>query len=178
MTRNASTTEEPDAGKPQIRTFAGAFTKSQTEEIVSKLVISPSLSINTGDTIAIQADDGLYLSRIARGDENPIEAAKDSIDVYSQFKVTILANGQIALQADSGLYLSRLARGDENPIEAAKDSIDAYSQFKVTILANGQIALQADSGLYLSRIARGDENPIEAAKDSIDAFSQFTVVEL
>jgi len=76
----------------------------------------------------------LYLSRIARGDTNPIEAAKESIDVYSQFKVTILANSQIALQADSDLYLSRIARGDTNPIEAAKESIDGYSQFKVILL--------------------------------------------
>ena len=158
--------------------LCGRFTKAQTEKTMSKLVISPSLSIDTGNTIAIQADNGWYLSRITRGDENPIEAEKDSIDAYSQFKVTILANGQIALQADSGLYLSRIARSDLNPIEAAKGSIDAYSQFKVTILANGQIALQANSGLYLSRIARGDENPIEAAKGSIDAYSQFTVVKL
>jgi len=112
----------------------GRFTKAQTEEIMSKLVISPSLSIDTGNTIAIQADNGLYLSRIGRGDLNPIEAAKGSIDAYSQFKVTILANGQIALQADSGLYLSRIGRGDLNPIEAAKGSIDAYSQFKVVLV--------------------------------------------
>ena len=68
----------------------GRFTKAQTEKTMPKLVISPSLSIDTGNTIAIQADSGLYLSRIARGDENPIEAAKDSIDAYSQFKVVLV----------------------------------------------------------------------------------------
>ena len=83
MTRNASTTEEPDAGKPQISTFAGRFTKAQTEKTMPKLVISPSLSIDTGNTIALQADSGLYLSRIARGPDNPIEAEKDSIDAFS-----------------------------------------------------------------------------------------------
>ena len=120
----------PENANPDLR---GHFTKAQTEEIMP-IVISPSLSIDTGNTIAIQADSGLYLSRIARGDLNPIEAAKGSIDPWSRFKVTILANGQIALQADSGLYLSRIARGDLNPIEASKGSIDAYSQFKVVLV--------------------------------------------
>ncbi len=106
----------------------------QREKTMPDIVVPLSMSIKTGDTIAIKADDGLYLSRIARGDTNPIEAAKDSIDEYSQFKVTILANSQIALQADSGLYLSRIARGDTNPFEAAKESIDVYSQFKVILL--------------------------------------------
>ena len=46
--------------------------------------------LQTGDVIALQADTGLYLSRIARGDTNPIEAEKDSIDPYSQFTITLI----------------------------------------------------------------------------------------
>jgi len=48
------------------------------------------VTILANSQIALQADSGLYLSRIARGDTNPIEAAKESIDVYSQFKVILL----------------------------------------------------------------------------------------
>ncbi len=70
----------------------GRFTKAQTEKTVPKLVISPSLSIDTGNTIALQADSGLYLSRFNRGsvNVNPIEAAKKSIDASSQFTVVKL----------------------------------------------------------------------------------------
>ena len=70
------------------RPLRGHITKAQTEEIMP-IVISPSLSIATGNTIALQADSGLYLSRIGRGDLNPIEAAKGSIDQWSQFKVVL-----------------------------------------------------------------------------------------
>ena len=39
-------------------------------------------------TLALQADNGLYLSRIRRGDLDPIEAAKATIDPYSRFRIT------------------------------------------------------------------------------------------
>jgi len=94
--------------------------------------------LQTGDVIALQADTGLYLSRINRGDTNPIEAEKNSIDPYSQFTVTVLDNSKVALQADTGLYLSRIARGDTNPIEAEKNSIDPYSQFTITLIQSSR----------------------------------------
>jgi len=50
--------------------------------------------LQTGDVIALQADTGLYLSRIARGDTNPIEAEKNSIDPYSQFTVTLIQSSR------------------------------------------------------------------------------------
>jgi hypothetical protein len=41
------------------------------------------LELRTGDIIALQADNGRYLTRIHRGDKDPIEAAKSGIDVDS-----------------------------------------------------------------------------------------------
>ncbi|KVX18165.1 hypothetical protein WL02_13880 [Burkholderia ubonensis] len=80
----------------------------------------------------MQADDGLYLSRINRGSENPIEAAKKEIDVFSKFRVVTVGPQQIALLADNGLYLSRINRGSINPIEAAKERPDVFCEFAVT----------------------------------------------
>lgn len=142
-------------------------------------------SLKTGDTISLQGDTGKYVSRINRGSTDPAEVAKESIDPYSKFKVTVLDGGKIALQADNGKYLSRINRdggaNQYNPVEAAKDSIDPYSQFKVTVFDGGRIALQADNGKYLSRINRdggaNKYNPLEAAKDTIDPpFTQFKIV--
>jgi hypothetical protein len=143
-------------------------------------------SLTKEAVIALRADNGLYLSRINYGGENgtnPIEAAKKTIDPYSEFTIVQLSNGNFTLQADNGLYLSRIHYGGKNgtnPIEAAKKTIDPSSQFAILVfLANGKIALQADNGLYLSRINYGGTNgtnPIEAAKTSLDPYSQFTVI--
>jgi F420-dependent methylenetetrahydromethanopterin dehydrogenase len=76
----------------------------------------------------------MYLSRIRRGSLDPIEAAKSNIDVFCQFTVTDLSNGQIALQADTGMYLSRIRRGSLDPIEAAKSNIDVFCQFTLVTL--------------------------------------------
>ncbi len=66
---------------------------------------------------------------------DPIEAAKGSLDVFCQFTVTELANGQIALRADNGEYLSRINRGNNlDPIEAAKGSLDVFCQFTLVSL--------------------------------------------
>jgi hypothetical protein len=148
---------------------------------MSNIVIPLLQYLKTGDTIAIQADTGLYFSRVANK-ENSIKAAKTSIDEDAKFKVTVIANNQIALQADTGLYLSRINRGNIDPIEAAKGSIDVFSIFTLTSFDNGLISLRADNGRYLSRInydgkIDGD-NPIEAAKGDIDVFCQFKIIRL
>ncbi|MEH1828312.1 MAG: hypothetical protein V7L22_23760 [Nostoc sp.] len=140
----------------------------------------PLVSLKTGDTIALRSDTGKYLSRINRGSVNPAEAAKDAIDPYSKFKVTVLDGNKVALQADTGKYLSRInyTSNGRNTIEAAKDTVDPYSQFNVKVLDGGKIALQSDTGKFLSRInygGAGGQNPIEAAKDAIDPYSQFQV---
>ena len=62
------------------------------EKTMSNIVIPLLQFLKTGDIIALQADSGtgLYLSRINHGGDggtNPIEAAKSTIDVYSQFRI-------------------------------------------------------------------------------------------
>jgi hypothetical protein len=76
----------------------------------------------------------MYLSRISRQGKEPIEAAKSTLDVFCQFTVTALANGQIALQADTGKYLSRISRPGMEPIEAAKSTMDVFCQFTLVTL--------------------------------------------
>jgi hypothetical protein len=142
-------------------------------------------SLDNEMVIALQADNGLYLSRVNYGGNNSaslIEANKSSIDADSQFKLVRVSDNHFALQADNGLYLSRVNYGGNNgtnPIEAAKKTADPYSQFVVVMmLGSGKVALQADNGLYLSRInysGKSVANPIEAAKSTIDSASQFTI---
>lgn len=135
----------------------------------------------TSDVVALQADNGLYLTRAIDG-TYPIVAAKSSIDLFSTFKLTLLSDPlippvTIALQADNGLYLSRINRDGRNPIEAAKSSIDFFSKFVVFATEQaGKWSILASGSLFLSRINRGDTEPIEAAKANVDAFSMFTIV--
>ncbi len=94
-----------------------------------------SSTFKTGDTISLKGDNDKYLNRIIRGNLDPIEAmeaAKDSIDAYSQFNVTVLADGKIVLKADNDKYLSRINRGRINPIEATKNTSDVFFQCVVS----------------------------------------------
>ena len=146
---------------------------------------APIKSLANDTMITLQADNGLYLSRINYGGingTNPIEAAKSTVDASSKFKAIRINNASFALQADNGLYLSRVNYGGvngTNPIEAVKSTVDPSSQFIViVILASGKVALQADNDLYLSRINHGGvngTNPIEAAKSTVDLPSLFTL---
>ena len=144
---------------------------AQVPPIATAEVLSP--------LITLQADNGLFLSRINYGGVggiNPIEAEKNMPDIYSQFKVIRLDQQTYAFQADNGKYLSRIRRGGKDAIEAAKTTIDVYSRFKVHQVRPGVIALQADNGKFWSRINRGTGyNPIEAVKIEPDIYSQFTI---
>jgi hypothetical protein len=87
--------------------------------------------VNRFSQIALQADNGRYLSVINRGDTNPIEAAKSAIDDFCWF-TAIACNDKDTIALLGNLrYLSRINRDDANPIEAAKGSIDPYSQFRL-----------------------------------------------
>ncbi|MEB3358370.1 MAG: hypothetical protein VKK04_16715 [Synechococcales bacterium] len=131
------------------------------------------ITLEPGDKIALQGDNGRFLSRIRRGSIDGIEAAKDSADVFSQFTVG-LVDGKLTLQGDNGRFLSRIRRGAIDGIEAAKDSADVFSQFTVGTVGD-KLTLKGDNGKFLSRIRRGSIDGIEAAKDSADVFSQFRV---
>ena len=117
----------------------------------------------SGDVVCLQAGNGLYLSRVNRGDRNPIEAAKSNVDEFSRFKFTLVGAYKFTLQADNGLYLSRVNRGNTDPIEAAKSSVDVFSTFTVYEFVNGRIAIIADNGKFLSPFDRDGTYPIEAA---------------
>ena len=144
---------------------------AQGPRIATAGVLSPSA------LITLQADNGLFLSRINYGGVggiNPIEAEKKTPEMPSQFKVIKLEELTYAFQADNGKYLSRIRRCGKDTIEAAKTTIDVYSRFKVHGVRPGVIAIQADNGKFLSRINRGTGyNAIEAVKTKLDIPSQF-----
>jgi hypothetical protein len=151
-------------------------------QIVHATDTSRKHMLANGTVVAFQTDNGLYLSRINYGGTagtNPIEAAKSTIDPYSQFTAILLSNGKFVFRADNGLYLRRINYGGiagKNPIEAATSTIDPYCQFVLLPQSNGKVVLQADNGLYLSRINYGGTagtNSIEAAKSTIDPYNQF-----
>lgn len=89
------------------------------------------ISFPEENKIALQGDNGKYLSRISRGDIDNIEFAKDNIDICCKFEYTFVGTNKIALRADNGLYLSLINRDGKDEIEAAKKTIDQYSQFTV-----------------------------------------------
>jgi hypothetical protein len=146
-------------------------------ETMTNVITLENISLVDGMTIALQADTSKFWSRIDR-DSNPIGAAKEALDPFCQFKVTVLPNNKITLQADNALFLSRINRGANlDPVEATKKVADVFCQFKVTVLPNNKITLQADNDLFLSRINRGANlDPIEATKKVADAFCQFKVI--
>ena len=143
----------------------------QVPPIATAEVLSP--------LVTLQADNGLFLSRInygGVGGRNVIEAEKKTPDIHSQFKVIRLDQQTYAFRADNGKYLSRIRRGGKDTIEAAKTTIDDPSRFKVYQFQPGVIALKADNGKFWSRINRGTSyDPIEAAKIKPDIHSQFTI---
>jgi hypothetical protein len=131
----------------------------------------PTLPFQSGDVIALQAENGLYFALISRANRNLIEAATTTIDIYSKFTVTVLGD-KIALHAGNGLYLGLVDQGARNPIEAARSRRDELAQFTVVPVGN-RIALTAGNGLYLSLIEDGGRIAVEANKRERDPFTQF-----
>ena len=90
--------------------------------------------------LSLKSDNGnhKFLSRITRGGVNNIEAAKDSIDIYSQYTVEVdLFHGKwdgaayIYLVADNGKYVGIKDRGGRNNLESSYDTRDDATRFTV-----------------------------------------------
>ncbi|KAA1195665.1 fascin domain-containing protein [Photorhabdus heterorhabditis] len=132
-------------------------------------------------TIALQADNGLFLSRIDRGGGGIdfIEANKSTVDIYSKYYLTKINSNKIALRANNGLYLSRFSLVCGDYIVAVRSSVDIYSVFTVEYIDNNMIALCADNGKYLSRINSGGIfSYIKPDRDDVDIHCQFKVIKL
>ncbi|CAQ85834.1 MULTISPECIES: fascin domain-containing protein [Photorhabdus] len=133
-------------------------------------------------TIALQADNGLFLSRIDRGGGGGIdfiEANKSTIDIYSKYSVIQISANRIVLRANNGLYLSRFSLVGGDYIAAVKSNIDIYSIFTIEDIDNNVIALCADNGKYLSRINTGGIfSYIKPDKGDVDIHCQFKVIKL
>lgn len=84
-----------------------------------------------GDKIALQADNGLWLSRISHGDYQTIEASKSEIDVYCLFSV-VQQGSVIALQADDGHFVGRASVGFER-MQPDKSSLDRTCLLAVNV---------------------------------------------
>jgi len=136
-----------------------------------------ALSSFVGEAICLQGDNGKFLSRINRGDLDPIEAIKSNVDWHCLFHLEKAERG-VCLKADNGKYISRINRGfGQEPMIAAKNPADCHCDFEVVPFEDGTVALKGSNGKFLSRINRGEGlEPIEAAKESIDIYSRFKVV--
>ncbi|WP_297474803.1 hypothetical protein [uncultured Photobacterium sp.] len=130
-------------------------------------------------SITLKSDNGMFLSRINRGNQDNCEASKNPDDLYCSFKVELIPNedNMIALKGDNNKYLSRINRGRVNHVEFAKDQLDAFCKFKYIYINDNTIALKGDTGLFLSRIRRGKQDNIEVEKNEIDSYSKFIIGE-
>jgi phosphatidylserine/phosphatidylglycerophosphate/cardiolipin synthase-like enzyme len=95
------------------------------------------VEVHGKNLIGLRADNGRYVSRIARpdiGNDFCIEAAAAGVGGPSRFEISDMKNGRMALKADNGNFLSRINYGDINPIEARHKSDKEPSQFTVAPL--------------------------------------------
>ena len=132
--------------------------------------------------VTLVADNGKFLSRVAEGGANPIQADKSVQDIYCEFTMIKLEGedeGLYAFQADNGMYLSRYTRSGKQRIEAAKLSIDAYCKFKVErfVADENIITILADNDRYWSRWTHEGTDYIEAAKFHPDIFCRFKMAD-
>jgi hypothetical protein len=142
-------------------------------------IVIPTLKfqLNTGDRVALKADNGLYWTRDA-AHENWITASASTPGATSQFVVHVSENSQLSLEADDGRFAALLTVGDFQVIAAVERSVDQYSRFTVTVFDDATIALRADNGLYLSRYTYQEVETIAAVKTSIDQYCHFEIAEL
>ncbi len=138
--------------------------------------------IDTGDTIALRPKGMvMYLSHLNRGKMNFIGAAKENLDEFCRFKVTI-KNNKILLQALDGKYLSRNTVSTNsgevlNLILPSHITPDANCEFTVKEF-DGDVALQANNGKYLAISHRGGQRLLEAKHDGISPFTLFEAQKL
>ncbi|XP_051952818.1 natterin-2-like [Xyrauchen texanus] len=129
--------------------------------------------IGAEEGVALQADNGQFLSCIDRSNIYNIEAAKSTKDPWCKFIVEKVNDSKVRLKDRRGVYLSRIDRSGVNHIEAAKAKPDVYCEFSV-FTRNGKVIFRADNGLFLSRYDRGNQN-IEAVKEGVDEYCEFAL---
>lgn len=149
-------------------------------------------------TVALQADDGGWLSRCNgcqktvdnRFPDTATTHTKDpSTAPYAQFQMINMGNGKIALKADSGKFVARCNGcivGGTTPDSAAvheANSAAAYAQFTPVLLANGKYGLKADTGKFLARCngcSPGSSTPntvtVHATDPNTQAYAQWNLI--
>ena len=127
-----------------------------------------------------------FVGRINRGPINYMEAVKESIDVQTRLRASVLLNGKVSFRADDGthLYLSRIFRGGGlQYIEPAKSVLDVYCEFTVETESNGpwngahHVYLKADNGKYVGIVNRDGRNRMEASFSERSDETRFTVLQ-
>ena len=98
-------------------------------DIYSQFLIIPL----NDNQIAMQSENGKYLSRILQGhNKSFIQAVKDEIDIYSKFTVNYEAENLITLKADNGEYLHS---GDDTFIQTKSNLEDSCRFYISTIFS-------------------------------------------
>jgi hypothetical protein len=142
-------------------------------------IVIPTLKfhLNSGDRVALKADNGLYWTRDA-AHENWITASAATVGETSQFVVHTSENSQLSLEADTGRFAALLTVDDFQVIAAVERSVDQYSRFTITVFDDATVALRADNGLYLSRYSYKGVETIAAVKKPIDQYCHFRIIEI
>ena len=123
--------------------------------------------LQSGDTISIQAENGLYLKRFYSPkfdfDTGNTISMTSTPSIFSEFKVTVLetslASQNILIQAENGLYLKRYylrkgyISGQNGQFVSMAVGTGPCSEFTVTVVDSSSqtIHIQVDDGLYLRR---------------------------
>ena len=139
--------------------------------------------MEAGKTYVLMGNNGRFVSRIRRGDVDFMEAEKQTIDLFTRLRASVLYNGKVSFRSDNGghLYLSRYTRSGVQNVEAAKSAIDIHSEFSVDIVEeNGVhfIYLKADNGLYVGIHIRGGRQNLEAIYNTKEGQTRFMLLEL
>ena len=128
--------------------------------------------------VVLQADTGLYLCRINRGNYlDPIEADGTTPDVKCRYTVVKNTDGTYSFIADNARYIGRVYRNNEYTLEAIYTTIGSYSSFNVINHGSAKISLRDNLQNYANRIDSGSgSNPVKLTGNSAEASNaQFTV---
>lgn len=117
-----------------------------------KAAIPTTFPLRTGDVIALQADNGLYLGRVQHRiedhDRQLVTAEKGEPDEFSRFTVALRDDDTITLLADNHHYLGWINFHGWR-IEASKTEPDEFSRFRATYFeGEGRMSLGTPYGYW------------------------------
>ncbi|NPU64328.1 hypothetical protein HL667_04895 [Bradyrhizobium sp. 83012] len=128
--------------------------------------------LQPGDTVALKASNGLYLSRYWEN-RDCLYASKPARDYFCLFKVVAADRGGFALKADNGNG-KHLRKREDNYMAPDGDGVGPDSTFTLDELPGGEhIRLKLESGGYLRYRGSSERNQISVSADGGDVTNRF-----